>query len=286
LSRRLADDLLQLVCRGSAYLVFALLGGLCFFLLVESWEALARVGLERFFADVSWYPQASGEGTFGLAPMLVASLALGTSSLLVAIPTALGLVFYQRFYADPRIAFALTLFIELLGAVPSVVYGLVGLTVVVPLINRLAPPGSSLLAGVIVLVPMIVPTIALVIDGSLERESRALYLNAAALALSRATLAFRVLLPSLRPAIATGCVLALGRAFGETMAVLMVTGNVIQLPGSLASPVRALTSNIALEMPYALGVHRSALFLCGLILVLFTLPLFFVAKWSRRGSGV
>lgn len=262
--------------------VVALLGGLCYFLVAESWGAIATLGLHRFFVDPSWYPQASGEGTFGLAPMLLTSLLLGALSLSLAVPISVSLVFFQRLYAGRRLGASLRLFVELLGAVPSVVYGLVGLSVVVPMINRASPPGSSLLAGVLVLVPMIVPTIAIVLDGSLERETRNLFMNAAALGLSRATLAFRVLLPSLRPTIAAGCVLALGRAFGETMAVLMVTGNVIQYPGSITLPVRALTSNIALEMPYALGVHRSALYLCGLILVMFTLPLFVLAKWSRR----
>ena len=153
------------------------------------------------------------------------------------------------------------------------VFGLWGLVVLVPLIARVGPPGQSVLAGVLVLAVMILPTIALVADAALGAVPEDTLRGGAAAGLSRWALVRSLALPSARAGIATGILLGTGRALGETMAVLMVTGNVVQVPGSLLAPVRTLTANIALEMAYATDAHRSALFVSGLALALVTIAL-------------
>ena len=157
--------------------------------------------------------------------------------------------------------------IELLAGIPSVVFGLWGLVVLVPLIGRWHPPGPSLLAGILILAVMILPTIMLVAQASMAQVPSSYLHTATALGLSRWTMIRYIILPTARSGIVTGVLLGVARALGETMAMLMVCGNVVQIPSHLFDPIRTLTANMALEMGYALGQHRSALFVSGLMLM-------------------
>jgi phosphate transport system permease protein len=157
---------------------------------------------------------------------------------------------------------------ELLAGIPSVVYGLWGLVVLVPLITQVQPPGSSLLAGILIVALMILPTVALLTEASLASLPPAYWRGSAALGLGTWATVQGVCLPAIRSGMLTAVMLATARALGETMAVLMVCGNVVQVPESVFAPVRTLTANIALEMAYALDLHRSALFASGLVLML------------------
>jgi len=170
----------------------------------------------------------------------------------------------------------------LLAGIPSVVYGLWGLVVLAPIIRRWQPPGVSLLAGVMVLAIMILPTIALVMDTAIAAVPKPHLESAAALGLGRAATVFRVILPTAKVGILTALVLGAGRAIGETMAVLMVCGNVVQLPASVFDPVRTLTANIALEMAYATADHRAALFVSGLMLLGLIVGMVAVVQWLHR----
>ena len=150
---------------------------------------------------------------------------------------------------------------------PSVVYGLWGLVVLVPIVAAWQQPGASLIAGILVLSLMIFPTVTIVIHSGLTAMPPR-YLEAAqALAMSRAYMVRQIALPAVKASIAAGITLGAARAIGETMAVMMVTGNIVEVPGNLFEPVRALTSNIALEMAYALGDHRGALYISSLLLL-------------------
>lgn len=166
----------------------------------------------------------------------------------------------------------------LLAGIPSVVYGLWGLTVLVPLVSQWEPPGASLISAMLILALMILPTVALTSEAALAAVSHANLQGASALGLSRKGIVLGVALPSARKGIQTGVILATMRALGETMAVLMVAGNVVQTPTSLFDPVRMLTANIALEMPYAMGEHRAALFASGLLLMLIVTLLAWLAR--------
>jgi phosphate transport system permease protein len=163
--------------------------------------------------------------------------------------------------------------IELLAGIPSVVYGFWGLTTLAPLIGRLHPSGVNLLTGILVLTLMILPTVAVTVDAALAALPVAYMRSGAALGLSRWGLISGVALPAARSGIAAGTLLAAGRAIGETMAVLMVAGNVVEQPHSIFDSVRTLTANIALEMAYATGDHRAALFVSGLALMVMVLVL-------------
>ncbi len=238
------------------------------FLLVESAPALRAVGVGRFLTDDAWRPSAGRiEGRFDLTPMLIGSLAATIGAVALATPLGLLSAAFVVFVAPPRIAGLYRRVIELLAGVPSVVYGFWGVTVLAPLIRMWRPPGQSLLAGVLILTIMILPTIALLSETALRSAPRASIRGAAALGLSRWAMIRGVVLPTARGGIFAGVLLATGRAIGETMAVLMVAGNVVQTPSSVFDPVRTLTANIALELGYAVDIHRSALFVSGLALM-------------------
>lgn len=258
------------------------------FLLAESWPALSQIGPSRFISDRSWHPAAdSASGTFNLLPILWGTVLTSAGAILVAAPLGILSAVFGEFYAPRWLAGALRRMIELMAGVPSVVYGLWGLVVLVPIIGRIQPPGASLLAGIIVLSLMILPTVALFSSAALAAVPRAAIQGATALGISPSTIAFRIAIPAAKSGIATAVLLAVARAIGETMAVLMVCGNVVRIPSSLFDPVRPLTSTIAMEMGYAEGAHRSALFVCGLVLLLLVSCLVAGAEVvSRRGRHV
>ena len=264
-----------------AVLLLALVLG---FLAREAVPVLTLHGAARFVASDGWFPL---EQRLGLLPMVWATLAAALGALLLAAPLGLGVAVFVCFYAGAATARALRLMLALLAGIPSVVFGLWGLTVLVPLIARWQPPGASLLAATLILALMVVPTVALTSASALAAVPQPLLRGAAALGLSPVGSILGVALPAARPGIVGGLVLATARALGETMAVLMVAGNVVQTPGSVFDPVRVLTANIALEMAYATGEHRAALFASGLLLGVLVLALAAAAaRMTRRSADV
>jgi len=250
------------------------------FLVIESLPALGHVGLVRFFTDLSWHP---AEGLYNLTPMLWGTLCAMAGSVLVATPLGVLSAVFCHYYAPPVLVRPYRRIIELLAGIPSVVYGFWGLVVLVPLLGKIQPPGPSLLAGIVILTIMILPTIALMADASLANIPREYLRGAAALGLSRWATVRGVVFPAAKSGLFTGVILETGRAIGETMAILMVCGNVVQTPTSLFDPIRTLTANIALEMAYALGDHRSALFVSGLVLMLLIVALVATAEVISKG---
>jgi phosphate transport system permease protein len=242
--------------------------------------ALRHVGLFRFFTDPSWYPS---QGLYNLTPMLWGTLFAMAGSVLVATPLGILSAVFCHYYAPPAIARPYRRLIELLAGIPSVVYGFWGLVVLVPLIGAIHPPGPSLLAGIVILTIMILPTITLMADASLANVPQQYVRGAAALGLPRWATIRGVVFPAAKSGLFTGVILETGRAIGETMAILMVCGNVVQTPHSLFDPIRTLTANIALEMAYALGDHRAALFVSGLVLMGMIAVLVAAADWISHG---
>jgi phosphate transport system permease protein len=204
-------------------------------------------------------------------------------SVLIATPLGILSAVFCHYYAPPAVARPYRRLIELLAGIPSVVYGFWGLVVLVPLIGAIRAPGPSLLAGIVILTIMILPTIALMADASLANFPQQYLRGAAALGLPRWTTIRGVVFPAAKSGLFTGVILETGRAIGETMAILMVCGNVVQTPHSLFDPMRTLTANIALEMAYALGDHRAALFVSGLVLMAMIAALVGAADWISRG---
>jgi len=249
--------LMALICGAILLLIVIFLGW-------EAFPIFQQIGLVNFFTDASWHPTA---GQYNLIPMLLGTILTSLGAILVATPTGVISAIFTHYYAPGAIAPVYRRLIELLAGIPSVVYGFWGLVVLVPLINRIQSPGASLLAGICILSIMILPTVALVTDSSFANVPAVYLSSAKALGLGRFATVWGIVLPASKSGIVAGIVLATGRALGETMAVVMVCGNVVQVPNSLFDPVRTLTANIALEMGYALADHRAALFFSGLVLM-------------------
>lgn len=285
--RRSGSDLwLERVLRVAGVLAGAIVVLIVVFLIIEAWPALRTVGLTRFFSDPSWHPAGGPEqGRFNLTPLLVGTLLATFGAIAVAAPLGIACALFTRFYAPRRIGQVHRRILELLAGIPSVVYGFWGLVVLAPLIARLQPPGQSLLAAIFILSIMILPTVALLSEAAL-RSVPAAHLQAAhAMGFSRLDVIFGAALPAARGGIATSVLLATGRAIGETMAVLMVAGNVVQVPHSVFDPVRTMTANIALELGYAMDHHRSALFVSGLMLMLMIIVLVGLSEWTGRSRS-
>ena len=253
------------------------------FVMREAMPAVTQLG-PRLLGDAGWYPAAEPQmGQFNLAPMMAGSLIVATGAILVAVPAGILFALYGHGAAPAWLRTPLRSMLELLAGIPSVVYGLWGLVVLVPMIQGWQPPGASVLAGILVLALMIVPTVALFADAALRQVPMNLISAAAALGMRRWTITTKVMLPAARHGIGAGVMLAFGRALGETLAMVMVCGNIVQVPASLFDPVRTLTANIALEMAYAQGAQRSALFASGLALLALVI---LTSGLARRAGGV
>lgn len=276
--RSRTDALLVLVLRSSAAASGLIVLLITAFLIRESVPAFTEIGIGRFLGDASWHPAAiAGEPSFNMTPMIAGTLLVSAGAMLLAGPIGLGSALFCRYYAPQRVGAVYRKMLELLAGIPSVVFGFWGLVTIVPLITEIRPPGTSLLAGILILALMILPTVALLSDSTLQSVPKRYLDGAAALGLSRWATIRAVALPAARSGLWTALILGAGRALGETMAVLMVCGNVVQVPGSVFQPVRALTANIALEMAYAMNSHRSALFVSGLLLMALVAALVFTA---------
>ncbi|MDP1931981.1 MAG: phosphate ABC transporter permease subunit PstC [Gammaproteobacteria bacterium] len=276
---KLTDSLLHGILRVGAVISALVMLLISLFLIVESWPVLGQISPVRFFTDTSWHPL---EGAYHLMPMLAGTLYASAGALLLAIPLGIASALFIVYYASPCLAKWYKRLVELLAGIPSVVFGFWGLTTLVPLINQLHPPGASLLAAILILTLMTLPTITLTAYSALMAVPVEFLRNAAALGLSRWGMIHGVAFPAARAGIVAGIILAMGRAIGETMAVLMVAGNVVQYPDGLFDPIRTLASNIALEMAYAMGDHRAVLFVSGLLLMLMVMMLFSMAGWFGR----
>ncbi len=274
------DDLLCWLLRGIAATAGMIVLLIVVFLIVEALPVLHHIGLFRFFTDPSWHP---ADGFYNLLPMLWGTLFAMAGSVSIATPLGILSAVFCHYYAPQSLARPYRRLIELLAGIPSVVYGFWGLVVLVPLIGEIHPPGPSLLAGILILTIMILPTIALMADASLANVPQQYVRGAAALGLPRWATIRGVVFPAAKSGLFTGVILETGRAIGETMAILMVCGNVVQTPSSIFDPIRTLTANIALEMAYALGDHRAVLFVSGLVLMAMIVVLAVSAEWISRG---
>jgi phosphate transport system permease protein len=285
LSPSRVDQIFVWLLRGVAALAGSVLVLIVMFLIIESIPALQHVGLARFFTDSSWHPAAkAAEGFYNLAPMLAGTMFAMAGAVLLATPLGILSALFCHYYAPPMIARQYRRVIELLAGIPSVVYGFWGLVVLVPLLRHIEPSGLSLLAGIIILTVMILPTVALMADAAMANVPQHYLQGAAALGLSRWAILRGVVFPASKAGLFTGVILASGRAIGETMAILMVCGNIVQTPKNLFEPIRTLTANIALEMAYALGDHRTALFFSGVLLMLIIIALVGLAEHLTKGK--
>ena len=278
----------RIVARSLALLALssiAILASITFFIFREGTPLVRQVGLGNFFAT-DWHPPS---GAYGVSLMVVGSGAITGGALVLAVPLGLACAIVLAEMAPARVRRILKPAIEILAGIPSVVYGFMGIVIVMPLIRRhLGGPGASILAAAVILGVMILPTIVAISLDALQAVPRSYREGSLAMGATGWQTIRRVVLPAARPGIVAAVILGMGRAVGETMAVVMVAGNAVQLPHSLLDPVRTLTANLALEMGYASGDHRAALFATGMILFLVVMILNGIAglaRGGRRGSA-
>ncbi len=242
---------------------------ICLFLFAGGIPAMGKIGVLRFLTGLEWRP---GNDIYGVLPMIVGSLYVTAGALAVGVPIGiLAAVFLSRFCPGWLYRF-LRPAVNLMAGVPSVVYGFFGLVVLVPLIrDSFGGRGMSVLAASLLLGLMILPTIISVSESALRAVPENYYEGALALGATHERSVFRIVLPAARSGVFAGVVLGVGRAVGETMAVMMIAGNQPVIPDSLLDGVRTLTTNIVLEMGYAEGLHREALIATAVVLFVFVL---------------
>lgn len=236
----------------------------------------------EFFGGKEWFPTAQPAPLFGVLPLITGTLWVSLAAILFALPFGLAVAIYMAELADSKIRSILKPVIELLAGIPSVVYGFFGLVVIVPMIQDLfgLPVGETALAGAIILAVMALPTIITVGEDAIRTVPRATKEASLALGASHWQTIWKVVLPYSISGIMAAVVLGIGRAIGETMAVLMVTGNSAIIPTTLLEPVRTIPATIAAELGEAPngGVHYEALFMLGCILFLITLIISIVVE--------
>ena len=230
-----------------------------------------------FFAGEQWFPTSQPAPLFGIIPLLLGTLLVSVAAILFALPLGLAVAIYMAELASTKMRNILKPVIELLAGIPSVVYGFFGLVVIVPMIHDFfdLPVGESGLAGAIVLAIMALPTVITVAEDAIRSVPRTTKEASLALGASHLQTIFRVILPYSVSGIMAAVVLGIGRAIGETMAVLMVTGNSAVIPTTLLEPVRTIPATIAAELGEAPsgGAHYEALFMLGVILFIITLAI-------------
>jgi len=278
------DRLVRLALLMIAFSAVSILIVITVFIFSEGTPVMFRHGPGRFLLGLDWYPS---EKAFGLLPMIVGSFVVTAGALLVGVPLGLACAVVLTQFASKRMGRILKPAIELLAGIPSVVYGFIGIVVIVPLIrDNLGGPGLSVLAAAIVLGIMILPTVISISVDAFQAVPSAYREGSIALGATVWQTIHMVLLPAARSGIVAAVILGMGRAIGETMAVIMIAGNAAAIPGSPLAPVRTLTSNIALEMGYASGEHREALFATGVILFVIIMALNTLAnRASSRRKG-
>ena len=270
------DRLVRLALLLVAFSAVSVLVVITVFIVGQGTPIMAKYGLKSFLAGSDWYPS---EKLFGLWPMIVGSLAVTAGALVIGVPLGLACAVVLTEFASKRVRGIIKPVIELLAGIPSVVYGFMGVIILVPFIRQtLGGPGLSVLAASIVLGVMILPTIISISVDSLQAVPPSYREGSIALGATKWQTVKMVLFPAARSGIVASVILGMGRAVGETMATIMIAGNAAEIPGSLLAPVRTLTSNVALEMSYATGEHREALFATGVILFVIIMVLNTIAN--------
>jgi phosphate ABC transporter permease protein PstC len=254
------------------------------FIFMEGLPFILGQGPGRFLLGREWNPAA---GVFGILPMLIASVLVTLGAMLVGAPFGIAGAIFLNEFVPRSVMRTIKPMIELLAGIPSVVYGFIGVVVLAPVIrDRLGGPGLSLLAASIVLGIMILPTVISISSDALAAVPQSYREGALALGATRWQSVHMVTLKAARSGILAGVILGMGRAIGETMAVIMVAGNTVRIPQSPLDSVRTLTANIALEMASAAGDHRRALFAIGVVLFVFIMVLnTAAARIIRKGGG-
>lgn len=243
---------------------------ICLFLFVNGIPAMKEIGLFKFLLGTRWKP---GNNIYGILPMIMGSIYVTAGAIIIGVPIGILTSVFMAEYCPKKIYPFLKSATELLAGIPSVVYGFFGLVVLVPFVRELFQKGngSSMLTAAVLLGIMILPTIIGVSESALRAVPRSYYEGSLALGADHERSVFFAVLPAAKSGILAGVVLGIGRAIGETMAVIMVAGNQPAMAHSIFKGVRTMTANVVIEMGYATGIHREALIATGVVLFVFIL---------------
>lgn len=259
-----------MLCACVSILAVALI---CIFLFANGVPAMAKIGFGKFLLGRTWQ---AGNGLFGIFPMIIGSIYVTAGAIIVGVPIGiLAAVFLARFCPKPLYRI-MKPGVELLADIPSVVYGFFGLMIIVPWVRDTFRPyyggnGLSLFSAALLLGIMILPTIISISESAIRAVPDKYYQGALALGATHERSVFRTVVPAAKSGIMAGIVLGIGRAFGETMAVIMIAGNQAWIPDNMFQGIRTLTANIVMEMGYAQDLHREALIATGVVLFVFIL---------------
>lgn len=259
-----------MLCACVSILAVALI---CIFLFANGVPAMAKIGFSKFLLGRTWQ---AGNGLFGIFPMIIGSIYVTAGAIIVGVPIGiLAAVFLARFCPKPLYRI-MKPGVELLAGIPSVVYGFFGLMIIVPWVRDTFRPyyggnGLSLFSAALLLGIMILPTIISISESAIRSVPDKYYQGALALGATHERSVFRTVVPAAKSGIMAGIVLGIGRAFGETMAVIMIAGNQAWIPDNMFQGIRTLTANIVMEMGYAQDLHREALIATGVVLFVFIL---------------
>ncbi len=242
---------------------------ICLFLFKNGLSAILEIGPMKFLFGTQWKPK---QELFGIFPMIVGSIYVTAGAIIVGVPIGLMTAVFMAKFCPEKLYKVLKPAIELLAGIPSIVYGFFGLVVIVPIIKELfGGSGKGILTASILLGIMILPTIISVAESSIRAVPESYYEGALALGATSERSVFTAVLPAAKSGILSGVILGIGRAIGETMAVVMIAGNQPIIPEKVTQGVRTLTANVVLEMGYATGLHREALIATAVVLFVFIL---------------
>lgn len=258
--------ILFLMCACISILAVAVI---CIFIFANGVPAIGKIGFTDFIFGTHWRPNS---GEFGIFPMIVASIYVTAGAIVIGVPIGILTAVFLACYCPKKIYKVIKPLINLLASIPSVVYGFFCLVVVVPIIQELThTSGKGILTASILLGIMILPTIINTTESSIRAVPNMYFEGSLALGATKERSIFKTVIPAAKSGIMSGIILSIGRAIGETMAVVMVAGNQAVMPKSITSGVRTLTSNIVMEMAYAEGLHREALIATAVVLFVFIL---------------
>lgn len=264
-----SEKIMRYVFLAAALVSIAAVLLICAFLFANSIPALQKIGIFKFLSGKSWMP---ANDVFGIFPMILGSIYVTAGAIVIGVPIGVLTAVYLAKFCPARLYRILKPGVSLLAGIPSVVYGFFGLVVIVPLIRDIfGGTGSSMLAAMILLGMMILPTIIGVTESSIRAVPQSYYEGGLALGATHEESVFFATLPAAKSGVLAGVVLGVGRAIGETMAVMMVAGNQPRMPDGILKGVRTLTTNIAMEMGYAADLHREALIATGAVLFILIL---------------
>ena len=280
--KKFKERFMQVLFLLSALVSILAVALICIFLFANGIPAIREIGLWDFLSGTSWKPE---QNIYGILPMIIGSIYVTAGAMLIGVPIGILTALFLVHFCPPKLYRFLKPAVDLLAGIPSIVYGFFGLMVIVPAIrNGLGGSGSSMLAASIVLGIMILPTIIGASEPTIRAVEQSYYEGALALGATHERSVFTVVVPAAKSGILASVILGVGRALGETMAVMMVVGNQPRVPNSILQGVRTLTTNIVMEMGYATDLHREALIATAVVLFVFILIINLAFSLLKRRS--